>query len=85
MLFMGFKKNIYKKINARILLIGGSGNLGTEIIKSNLFDNIVAPKKSSLNLLASNQISKTLNRLKPKIIINCASLARMKECEKRHR
>ena len=79
---MGPKKNIHKKIEAKILLIGGSGNLGTEIIKSNLFNNIVAPKKNSLNLLTPNQISETLNTFKPKIIIHCASLARMKECEK---
>lgn len=79
---MGSKKNIHKKIDTKILLIGGSGNLGTEIIRSKLFDNIVAPKKKSLNLLATVQINKILNRFKPKIIIHCASLARMKECEK---
>ena len=35
----------------KILLIGGSGSLGNEIINSNLFKNIYAPKKKSLNLL----------------------------------
>ena len=66
----------------KILLIGGSGSLGNEIINSNLFKNIYAPKKKSLNLLNPKQIFSILKKKNIKIIINCASLARMKECEK---
>lgn len=68
-------------MKVKILLIGGSGNLGSEIIKSNLFKNIYAPKKYFLNILYPQQISKTLKKYKPNIIIHCASLARMKNCE----
>lgn len=66
----------------KILLIGGSGSLGNEIINSNLFKNIYAPKKKFLNLLNPKQIFSILKKNNIKIIINCASLARMKECEK---
>ena len=66
----------------KILLIGGSGSLGNEIINSNLFQNIYAPKKKFLNLLNPKQIFSILKKNNIKTIINCASLARMKDCEK---
>lgn len=65
----------------KILLIGGSGSLGSAIINSNLFKNLLTPKKKNLNLLNSNQISRMLKKNNIKTIINCASLARMKDCE----
>ena len=46
----------------KILLIGGSGSLGNEIINSNLFKNIYAPKKKSLNLLNPKQIFSILKK-----------------------
>jgi len=66
----------------KILLIGGSGNLGTHIINSKIFKDLYYPKKKNLNLLNSNQISKILAKHKISIIINYASTARMRECEK---
>ena len=64
------------------LLIGGSGNLGSEIIRSKIFKNIYAPSKKILNLLDQKIINKFLKTKKFDLIINCASLARMKYCEK---
>ena len=69
-------------IKGNILLIGGSGNLGQKIINSKLFNKIFHPKKKSLDLLKSHQIYKFIKQKKIDIIINCASIARMKECEK---
>lgn len=65
----------------KILLIGGSGNLGNKIIESNLFKDLYAPKKKNLNLLNSSQIFYILKKKNINTIIHCASLARMKECE----
>ena len=65
----------------KILLIGGFGNLGLQIQKSNIFKNLYSPKKKNLNLLNSNQISRALSKNNIKIIINCASTARMKDCQ----
>jgi dTDP-4-dehydrorhamnose reductase len=65
----------------KILLIGGSGNLGNKIIELNLFKDLYAPKKKILNLLNSSQIFSILKKKNINTIIHCASLARMKECE----
>jgi len=67
--------------NKRTLLIGGSGTLGSSIIKSKIFKNIDAPPKKKLNLLNKSSIGKFLSR-KYDLVINCAAIARMKECEK---
>ena len=69
------------KKNRRVLLIGGSGTLGSCIIKSKIFKKIDAPKKKLLNLINKNSIRKFLFK-KYDLIINCAAVARMKECEK---
>ncbi len=68
----------YKKI----LLIGGSGNLGTSIIKSDLFENLYYPSKKKLNILNINSIRESLNKNKFDLIINCAAMARIADCEK---
>ena len=69
-------------IKKSILLIGGSGNLGSKILNSNFFKKIYSPKKKELDLLNRNSISKTIKKKKFEIIINCAALARIKDCEK---
>ena len=66
----------------KILLIGGSGNLGSAIIKSGLFKNLYYPKKSSLNLSKRNDLKKIFKKYNYDLIINCAAIARIVECEK---
>lgn len=70
------------KKNRTTLLIGGSGNLGTSIIKSNLFANLYSPKKKNLNILNRTSIRKILNNHRFSLIINCAAFARIIDCEK---
>ena len=70
------------KRGKRILLIGGSGTLGSCIIKSKIFKKIDAPKKNQLNLTNKSNIKKFLFK-RYDLIINCAAVARMKECEKK--
>ena len=70
------------KKTKKILLIGGSGNLGSSIIKSGLFKNLYYPKKRDLNILNTKSIKKILNKHKFNLIINCAAMARIKDCEK---
>ena len=65
----------------KVLLIGGSGTLGSAIINSKIFKKLDAPKKRELNLLSKKNIRKFLKK-KYNLIINCAAIARMKECEK---
>ena len=66
----------------KTLLIGGRGNLGSSIIKSGLFKNLYYPKKKNLNILDRNSIRKSLSKNKFNLIINCAAMARIVDCEK---
>jgi len=65
-----------------ILLTGGSGNLGSEIIKSKKFNNLLFPSKKKLNITNFFNVKDFLIKNNINKIIHCACLARMKECEK---
>ncbi len=67
----------------KILLLGGNGKLGKEIIKSRLFNQIYYPGKNTCNLQNKESIKVLLDDFKPTHIINCAALARRKLCEDR--
>ena len=68
-------------MNKKILLIGGSGNLGSQIIKSGLYTNIHYPSRKKLDLRNLEGMKKYIRKNNFNIIINCASLARVKDCE----
>ncbi len=70
---MGYKK---------ILLTGGSGNLGQTIIKSGYFPNILAPSHKTLDITKPKTLEKFFAKNHFDAIIHCAALARMAECEK---
>ena len=65
----------------RVLLIGGGGTLGSYIINQKIFKRLDSPKKRELNLLNTFSIRKFLKR-KYNLIVNCAAISRMKECER---
>ena len=65
-----------------ILLLGGTGTLGKTIIKSKLFKNLYHPSRKRLNILDKSKKKNYLIKNKINIIIHCAALARVKECEK---
>lgn len=65
-----------------ILLFGGTGNLGSSIIKSGKFKNLFHPKKKEINILNKSKIKSYLIEKKINMIIHAAGLARVKECEK---
>ena len=65
----------------KILLLGGSGNLGSKIIKSNFFTNLKSPSKRKLNILDKTGIEKFLIKHEINLIIHCAAIARVKDCE----
>ncbi len=73
--------NRYYEKKKLILLIGGTGQLGSAIVKSKLLSNIFAPSKKKLNLLNTVQIRKFCKK-NFSIIINCAGFPRIRECEK---
>ena len=65
----------------KVLLIGGSGTLGSTFVNLKIFKKLDAPKKKELNLLNKKSIRKFIKK-KYNVIINCAAVARMRECEK---
>ena len=65
----------------RVLLIGGTGSLGSAIVNSKLFKNLSCPLKRNLNLLNRKQIKFYLNK-NFSTIINCSGYPRVRECEK---
>jgi len=64
-----------------ILVTGGTGNLGSFFKKSSLRKKAFFPNKKKLNILSKNKIDLFFKNNKFDIIIHCAALARMKDCE----
>ena len=64
-----------------ILLLGGSGTLGSSIIKSNLFKEILFPTSKELNILNKKKLEKYFLKHNINLIIHCAALARVRVCQ----
>ena len=71
---------VFLKNKSKILLIGGTGTLGSAILRSGFFKNMVSPPKKKLNLINKYQIKKYLNK-NFNIILNCSGFPRIRECE----
>ena len=69
---------VYKKI----LLTGGSGNLGQEITESGYFPKILSPSHKILDITEPKKVKEFFDENDFDAIIHCAALARMEECEK---
>ena len=66
----------------KTLLTGGTGNLGTKIIESKLFD-LLTPTRKEMDITDTESIRKYFNSKNFNRIIHCGALARMSECEKK--
>ena len=64
-----------------ILLTGGTGRLGKAIIESGCFRSLLAPSREALDITKPADINKFFNNNDFDLIIHCAALARMKECQ----
>ena len=65
------------------LVLGGSGNLGSALKKNRFFNKrSYFPTKKELNILSLRKILSFVKKKNIKLIINCAAIARMRECEK---
>lgn len=63
-----------------VLIIGASGNLGSELFKIN--SKFLNPSKKNLNITKISDIKKYLKNKKIDIIINCAAITDTVMCEK---
>ena len=65
----------------RILLIGSTGQLGGDILRSNRGHDIVAPDRNTLDLARPAQMAEYIRALRPAMIINCAAFHNVPLCE----
>ena len=65
----------------RILLIGGSGQLGTAIQQRWKDCEIVAPGRAELDIEQSDQVRETIERVRPDVLINAAAFHDVDRCE----
>ncbi len=66
----------------KILLIGGSGQLGSTLIKTKPRDiTLIFPKKSDFNLININQCLKFIDKENPDLIINAGAYTNVEQAE----
>ncbi len=70
--------NSFKKI----LLTGGSGNLGRAILKSGLFPNVLTPTHSELDITKPEEIKKFFKEHEPGAVIHAAAVVKMAQADK---
>ncbi len=65
----------------KIILTGGSGNLGRSIVRSGIFPNILAPSHSELDVTNKNAIADYFKKNNPDAVIHSAAIVKMSESE----
>lgn len=65
----------------RVLLIGGYGQLGTEIRRLWTGDDIVAPEHAALDFESRDALANAVDEHKPNVVVNCAAFHNVDRCE----
>jgi dTDP-4-dehydrorhamnose reductase len=65
----------------KILLIGKTGQLGSDLIRNNTTHEIIAPDRSELDITDPATAERALNALKPDVLINTAAFHNVPMCE----
>lgn len=65
----------------KMLLTGGTGKLGQAIISSGYFPSLVAPLREEMDITKPQAVETFFSEQEFDVIIHCAALARMAECE----
>tara|TARA_B100001175_G_scaffold240314_1_gene206653 strand:+ start:230 stop:970 length:741 start_codon:yes stop_codon:yes gene_type:complete len=66
----------------KILVLGGSGQLGSYLKTKRYFKGHCFPTKKTLDITKKSILKKYIEDNKINLILNCAAIARMRECEK---
>jgi len=69
------------KITKKVLLTGGSGNLGGAILASGFFSNILAPSREEMDITNKGEVVDFFEKNNPDAVIHCAALVNMFEVE----
>ncbi|MBV8375169.1 MAG: dTDP-4-dehydrorhamnose reductase [Candidatus Eremiobacteraeota bacterium] len=65
----------------RILVVGGSGQLGTEIRRNWTHDDVVAPPHGQLDIEDATAVDAAIALVKPDALVNCAAFHNVDRCE----
>ena len=65
----------------RVLLTGGTGKLGQAIVSSGVFPSLLAPTREEMDITDQQSVRSFFSSNEFDVIIHCAALARMGECE----
>lgn len=65
----------------RILLIGRTGQLGSDLLRHNPGHEIAGPERSELDIARPEQIRAALSRYAPELVINCAAFHNVPLCD----
>lgn len=65
----------------KILLIGATGQLGSDLLRNNSEHEIVAPGRGELDLSRLDQLAPAIRAARPDFVINCAAFHNVPLCE----
>ncbi|NIO41976.1 MAG: sugar nucleotide-binding protein, partial [Burkholderiales bacterium] len=65
----------------RMLLIGGEGQLGSDILRNNTCHQILAPTHAKLDVQLRENVESFVHQFSPEIIVNCAAFHNVPNCE----
>lgn len=65
----------------KILLIGRTGQLGSDLIRNNRAHEIIAPGRDELDIADSEKVEHAINAVKPDVLINTAAFHNVPLCE----
>jgi dTDP-4-dehydrorhamnose reductase len=65
----------------RILLIGGTGQLGGDLVRNNTNHDLIVPGRETLDVVYPEQVRVALALHRPELVINCAAFHNVPLCE----
>jgi dTDP-4-dehydrorhamnose reductase len=65
----------------KILLIGASGQLGSDLLRNNSAQEIVAPDRNQVDLAHPGTAAKAVGETRPDLVVNCAAFHHLTRCE----
>ena len=65
----------------RILLIGGTGQLGGDLVRNNTDHDLIVPDREVLDVIRPEQVRAALISHRPELVINCAAFHNVPLCE----
>ena len=66
----------------RIVLVGGSGQLGTALREAFAGHEVVAPSHAELSFEDTDALAQLLDRVRPNVLINCSAFHNVDVCER---